>query len=633
MHRQLCPLLIAIVCLLLPAGAWGRDAGTADTLITLEAVRIESHRLSAPGRQNLVIGERQLARHHFESLDRLVARHTGIHIKSYGPGILATTSMRGGSAGHTSLLWNGLDLMNPMNGQADLALLPVFLFDGITVQYGGGSALWGSGPMGGAIHLNSRGPSGEPLLLQGGLQANSLGGFSQRVRTDFRAGPAAAGIRLVHERSDNRYRYANPSMPARAVRIQEHAAFRNRGLTGQFRLDAGRRHRLELDLWLQDSHRDIPPSLYQVDSEALQQDQAFRISAHWVSVFDRAVLNWRSAYRDEFLVYEDSQTPSSKSSWQTLVQEMEARWQATPGVLLSGGLHANSSRAAADNYDQRHRRHIMAFYATAGWQNESGSLQLRLSGRQEVVGGTSIPFMPSAGLSWQVSRRTFLKANAGKNFRLPSLNDLYWSPGGNPDLRPEEGWSQDLSIQWMDRFLEFSLTGFHRVVDNWIIWLPSGMGQLWSPQNIMRVRSHGLEARAGGGFLVGPVAAEWHVRYDRVHSVNLRAKSPNDASLGKQLLYVPRDRAGMGLSIGYRRLSAWIDQQWSGRAYTSSDNSQWLRPWHHADAGLAWRFLLGRSESTLSLGITNLFNQSYELMAGRPMPLRYVTGSLSVTMH
>ena len=65
-----------------------------------------------------------------------------------------------------------------------------------------------------------------------------------------------------------------------------------------------------------------------------------------------------------------------------------------------------------------------------------------------------------------------LKVNAAKVYRLPTLNDLYWSPGGNPNLKPEEGFtyegSFELKIPYHHFLLETEMTYFNKNITNWI---------------------------------------------------------------------------------------------------------------------------------------------------------------------
>jgi iron complex outermembrane receptor protein len=97
-----------------------------------------------------------LARYNTSSLADLLSSQSTLHIKSYGNANIATTSMRGGNANHTALLWNGLNIQNAMLGQTDLSIIPTLFFDNVSLEYGGGSAMWGSGAIGGSIHLQNK---------------------------------------------------------------------------------------------------------------------------------------------------------------------------------------------------------------------------------------------------------------------------------------------------------------------------------------------------------------------------------------------------------------------------------------------------------------------------------------------
>ena len=96
-----------------------------------------------------------LVRYNTSSLAELLSNQSTVHVKSYGNGNIASTSMRGGNASHTALLWNGLNIQNAMLGQPDLSIVPTFLFNNVSLEYGGGSAIWGSGAIGGSIHLQN----------------------------------------------------------------------------------------------------------------------------------------------------------------------------------------------------------------------------------------------------------------------------------------------------------------------------------------------------------------------------------------------------------------------------------------------------------------------------------------------
>jgi len=51
------------------------------------------------------------------SISDVLSSASNVNIKTYGPGGLSSISIRGGSSNHTAVLWNGINLQSPMNGE------------------------------------------------------------------------------------------------------------------------------------------------------------------------------------------------------------------------------------------------------------------------------------------------------------------------------------------------------------------------------------------------------------------------------------------------------------------------------------------------------------------------------------
>ena len=86
------------------------------------------------------------------SFDKLLEENTTIYVKSYGA--LNTPSFRGTSFSHTNI-WNGIPINSSASGLTDLKLLPSNGFNNLGISYGGNSTIFGSGSVGGTIHLNN----------------------------------------------------------------------------------------------------------------------------------------------------------------------------------------------------------------------------------------------------------------------------------------------------------------------------------------------------------------------------------------------------------------------------------------------------------------------------------------------
>ena len=56
-----------------------------------------------------------------------------VYIKNYSPGGLSSLSLRGTTAVHSNILWNGLSLSSPMLGQSDFSLIPAGFIDELSI--------------------------------------------------------------------------------------------------------------------------------------------------------------------------------------------------------------------------------------------------------------------------------------------------------------------------------------------------------------------------------------------------------------------------------------------------------------------------------------------------------------------
>jgi iron complex outermembrane receptor protein len=86
--------------------------------------------------------------------------------------------------------------------------------------------------------------------------------------------------------------------------------------------------------------------------------------------------------------------------------------------------------------------------------------------------------MPSVGVEYHpfASHQFYIKTNIARNYHEPSLNDLYYIPGGNPELKSEKGATADIGTGYSGNIGKSSyhvtLNGYFSEIENWIIWLP-----------------------------------------------------------------------------------------------------------------------------------------------------------------
>ena len=126
-------------------------------------------RVRAVGPERFAVGSRRL-----ELDSAVLAQYRGgtwptccrparpLALKNYGPGQLATIALRGTSAQHTAVLWNGLNIMLPTLGQNDFALLPVGATTRVSLQPGPGRRALRQRRRGRGRAAEQRRPTGGP---------------------------------------------------------------------------------------------------------------------------------------------------------------------------------------------------------------------------------------------------------------------------------------------------------------------------------------------------------------------------------------------------------------------------------------------------------------------------------------
>jgi vitamin B12 transporter len=573
-----------------------------------------------------------------------------MNLKSYGPGALATTSARGANSMQTPIIWNGVNLQNITNNTVDLSLMPSFLFDNVAVQPGSSSAAWGSGAIGGVIRVTSSrdqySPAGKRLegnyvkqkaVLEYGSFGAAMGGYQLAGAHN----KWSYDIKVYRQIVQNNFWYTNIATPGKQREMLLHAGVKQQGLmTELHRGSANNRHFFNARLWVQETRRDIPPTMLQSVNESKQQDYACRVLTDWTfHVNEVFTLTTRAALIHEGLIYDVgyNQPISNTDMWTTMgMSEFSYRLGTRRNKLfnlmtVSGGVNLLYSSAVVTGfvpYTTQFRG--SAFFSIGQYlRNHEWNISLR----EEVVDDQFIDPVGSAWYYFNVKKWLGVRACVSHNYRVPTFNDLYWVPGGNPELKEETSWTEELTIElkpaWRNVHVNYAMTVFNRSVTNMITWVP--YASYWSPQNVARVWSRGMEHR----LKVNAALNRWKftllANADYVRSTYEKSEIPNDVSLGRQLIYVPAWFGGGSLTVQWADLFVTYAQQYNDLRFTTRDHREWLPAYSIGSAALGWSHVStaagGDYRIDLFFRCNNIFDVDYQAVAWRPMPGRsYMIG-------
>ena len=115
-----------------------------------------------------------------------------------------------------------------------------------------------------------------------------------------------------------------------------------------------------------------------------------------------------------------------------------------------------------------------------------------------------------------------------------------------------------------------------------------------------------------------------------VISENLRSKSQNDASIGRQLIYTPMYSGMAKFGVDYKNLQFHYRHNYTGIRYTSTDNFQYLEPFDLGAIQASYVVKLSEYPIRFFFEINNLWNENYQIISQRPMPGRNFHAGISI---
>ncbi|GAB4030499.1 TonB-dependent receptor [Spirosoma gilvum] len=518
----------------------------------------------------------------FASLTDLLALNTPLAFKSYGPGQLATVSFRGTSANHTAVLWNGININQPNLGQTDFSTLPVAGFDRLAVQYGSSASAVGSDAVGGSVLLGNT-PDWQPgLRLTVGQQVASFRNNQTQVGVQYTTALGAswklAGKTLTYlSKFNNRYPYTE-----RQNYFLEPSTTGQRGLIQDlyFLHKSGRQ--ISINAWLTDN------DLIQSPQDTIARERTRTQSARFLATYEADKTTIRVGWIRDVLdyakgnIYDPAHTQTDRFI-SRIEREFSIKSTQTYQLTLRTGGEWSHYRTRTDGYGgqliEENRADLYALFRL-----QATRWLVSANVRQAFVARFNPPLTPSIGAEYQlVQHKNFsltAKGAISRSYRVPTLNERYWTDLGNPNLLPENGLNLEAGLATAGALsdnlnLTAELTAYRNRVDNWTYWNPTTN---YHVENLQLVMSRGLELTTGLTYAQVGWKAGVRMSYALTRSSQERAYDAYSQDIiGKQLIYVPIHTGTLNayLQQGQTRLS--VQLQANSRRYTTFDNTQFFK--------------------------------------------------------
>lgn len=557
--------------------------------VTITADRIAQTISNTPSNVT-VITETELQNKGARTLAEALSGVTGVTVQDYGGlGQKAIPYILGSD--RVVVLLDGKRMNLPQgigtgNGGIDLnTILLSGTVDRIEVVHGGASVLYGADAVGGVINIITKKGSGDvktTTTVAGGNYGNryyEVTSSGQEKETHWQF----SGTQDSNdgERTNSAYKGKNAS----------------------FRLDqdlsAGENLTFTYDYY--GSHAGIPGSLAYPSTSDYQD-----ILRH----------NWSAGYTKEhadgsrmFRYYNNDQMYSGQNSGsfqhENIVRAFEYQDSAklnAAHLLTWGGEWRKDKVMSTGEGNILHDDTTKAVYLQDQYSlNTAAKMTLGLRRDDNSIYGTH--WLPQAAYLYQVNKNTSYFANWTKIFKAPKFDDLYgddgWGDTGNPDLKPETGWTAEAGIKTkLNAASEATLSVFHRDINNAIRWTMAS-NYTFHPHNIDQLQSTGVNASL---LTKLSPAATVDLGYTYLDSRDQNGDNVGDARNSFHVgLNIHNGKLTQSIYGIYQDKTGTVPNQVPGRFIVNTNTSYCLN-----------------TDTSLFLTVTNLFDKQYQAVHNYP---------------
>ncbi|MCX6199883.1 MAG: TonB-dependent receptor plug domain-containing protein [Bacteroidetes bacterium] len=601
------------------------QAERKDTVMLDEVVKIE--KLSSNNFQSPFT---EMKYQNGKRLSDVLGEFSSVYVKNYGVGQLSSIAVRGTSASQTEVQWNGIKLNSPSLGQCDLSLFTLGMQQDLQLVRTGYR-----GTIGGTLQMNNVLKIDSGISANLSLRAGSFKTFEGIGSVQYARKNISGTSSFSYLSAENNFQFQNIFKEGHPYQTQTNAVVRQLSFLQQLGGKINSHNELNFNLWLTEADRQIPPIMSKDAASESQYDYSLRSMLNWKAKYKLLKLSFTSAYIQDKLRYKNTEALIDETSLMQAFRNAFTTTYSFPfNLVLNAELNYDLERANVRAYGEAKSRNIfgMKFYTDYYLTN---GLKFHFGFREDIVGKKPSVFAPELAINFSKrtkdAKHSFSSAViASRNFRFPTLNDLYWVPGGNSDLKNERAWNGELNFKYANqKYFDISLNGFCLYVDDWIQWIPQG--NIWMPVNYKRVLSRGFEASlhaTNDKHNPKRFAIHFNASYTFTKTTNLDAANEFDQSAGMQLIYVPLHRVVAGVQLQYRKFYLRSVNSFVSRVFTSTDNVQFLKGYFLTDLEAGKDFTIDKYEIGMSFRVNNLANASYQNVAQHAMPGRNFEGTL-----
>lgn len=613
----------------------------AQDTIVLKEITVED-KLKSTIHKNAIDSLKQ-DRYNQQSLGDLLNREPGIIIKNQGNGGIQTISIMGTHNQHSQVIWYGMPINESLNGQVDYSQLTNNLLSNTSIYYGISSMQESSGAMGGLIYIeNKKIDSIKPntnLYLRFESLKNQI--YYLDNTTKFRNSITSNSIRFA--KGNQEFSFKNIALlpastctnrtPFRSLSYQNNSSFR------------WKHTQYHLMVELSNNNRNFAPlmtSYFMAEHEENQDIKGIKAVLKGI----KEILNWNVEilagfnYNEMNYILQHTINNNLVSAIRSLSKEQSYFYSIHGNKKITGKLWYNGSMNLSQEYGQFIDLNNQIGFCKVRYQsnfNQSFQLFWAKHFKQQILLNTQyvrhqINFLPAMISKFTFTKNLLLFYSIGINQRIPSLNELYYLPGGNKSLIPEKSFQHDITLNY--KYLTqahnqyfITIKPYYNRIKNWILWTPGQFGY-WEANNVRQVILMGSMLQAKAHFNINKnnqFAVDFNYTYQIIDGNDCEYKIKHNP-------YIPSHLFNANLDYTYKQMSLYSEVQFASTRYSHTyEDAFALEPYTIYNFGVNYSTRTSPSFA-IDFKVNNLTDVFYQSVIWRAMPGRYFELSLKCSL-
>ncbi len=600
-----------------------------DTIRLPEVKLMESKLIAhAIGTQMDVIKSAALSEGSSCDLASIISSSSSVYIKQYGA--LATPTFRGTSSSHTLILWNGVPLNSIANGLSDFSSINTLNFTDILLVHGGNASVFGTGAVGGSVHLNSDLKSIHKNTFSVSTTMASYGLQSESLAFSLTDGMFLAKGSLQFLSHANNFEFINTTLMGNPLVTNDYGKIKSQNQQLDMGCKLSPHTNYSFSYWASQQDREVPQNMTTPFSDAKQYDKAKRALLSLNHKVNHFSIILKQAYlREDFRYTEILKNINSHYLAESYISDADIKLIKGNYLFNLGGAFTANNLANNNYVSMGKKERSLAAFSALQYRSDFFAFNTVL--RKEWQTTFEVPIMPTLAFEAELNSALKFRLKYNRNFRSPSFNDRFWAgagASGNPDLSPEDAWNKELGFDVSNKLIRFSVTAYTLNISDMILWQQMENGN-WIPNNIKQVWSRGVEAKAK--FKIKELSIAGNYAFTK--STNELQTNKLDNTLGEQLRYVPLHKGNISFTLTKDNLQYSLNTSYTGEVITShsSLNNNMLDGFTLTD--IAIKYILEKLPITLVGKVKNLLDKSYTTYQNYPNPGRELLLTINYTIN